>query len=269
MTGPFRLDRALIRVSGPEARTFLNNVLTQSLEGLDADRVRYAALLTPQGKVLADMFVWPEGDGVLLELDPSRGADVVRRLTMYKLRAQATLEDVTSVALYAPERFEGAVADPRFPGGALGWRAVAARGEYADGAAAYEAHRLAVGAPELARDAAADEVFALEALLEELNGVDFQKGCFIGQENVSRMKRRATTRKKFCPVIFEGDAPPYGAAVTAGAAVLGEIRTGAPGRAIAFLRLDRALATAEPLTAEGRPVRLAAPDWLALPTPSV
>jgi len=270
MTGPFRLDRALIRVSGPEARLFLNNLLTQSLDGLDAGP-RYGALLTPQGKVLADMFIWADAEGALLELDPSRREDVLRRLTMYKLRAQVTLEDVTDqfAALYAAERFEGAVADPRFRDGALGWRAVAARAEHADGAAMYEAQRLAVGAPDLARDAAPDEVFALEALLEELHGVDFQKGCFIGQENVSRMKRRATTRKKFCPVVFDGEALPYGAEVSAGAAVLGEIRSGGAGRAIALLRLDRALTATEPLTANGRPVRLAAPDWLALPTASV
>ncbi|PZO48538.1 MAG: glycine cleavage system protein T [Alphaproteobacteria bacterium] len=271
MTGPFRLDRALIRVSGPEARAFLNNLLTQSLDRLDEAGVLYAALLTPQGKVLADMFVWADGEGVLLELDPARREDVLRRLAMYKLRAQVTLEDVTDAlaALYAPEPFDGAVADSRFPDGALGWRAIAARANHADGAAIYEAQRIAVGAPDLARDAGPDEVFALEALLEELNGVDFQKGCFIGQENVSRMKRRATTRKKFCPVVFEGDALAYGAEVTAGPAVLGEIRTGAAGRAIALLRLDRALAATEPLMGAGRPVRLAAPDWLALPAPSV
>jgi len=265
MTGPYRLNRALIRVSGPDTRGFLNNLLTQSLDGLDAAPC-YAALLTPQGKVLADMIAWADGDGVLLELDPSRREDTLRRLTMYKLRAQATLEDVSGAlgVLWSPAAFDGAAADPRFPDGALGLRAISAS-DAPNGGEVFEAHRLRVGVPDLARDAKADEVFALEALLEELNGVDFQKGCFIGQENVSRMKRRATTRKKFCPVVFDGEALAFGSEIAAGAATLGEIRTGAPGRAIALLRLDRALDAAEPLMAEGRALRLAAPAWLALP----
>jgi folate-binding protein YgfZ len=269
MPGPARLDRSLIRVSGPDARGFLQNVLTQDLDGLDAAGVRYGALLTPQGKVLADMMLWAEPDGgVLIDADPARGGDLLRRLSMYKLRADAKLEDVSGArtVLVSPEPFEGARADARFPDGALGWRAIAAAGSAAtDGAATYEARRLALGAPDLARDAAPDEVFALEALLEELNGVAFQKGCFVGQENVSRMKRRATTRKKFCPIVFEGAPPAPGTPVMAGAAELGTVRSGAPGRAIALLRLDRAVSAAAPLTADGRPVRLDPPPWLILP----
>jgi folate-binding Fe-S cluster repair protein YgfZ len=111
-------------------------------------------------------------------------------------------------------------------------------------------------------------VFALEALLEELNGVDFKKGCFVGQENVSRMKRRATTRKKFCPIAFDGAPPVFGAPVSAGPADLGTLRTGTNGRALALLRLDRALEAVRAghdLTVEGRSVRLDPPPWLILP----
>ena len=129
----------------------------------------------------------------------------------------------------------------------------------------YESRRVALGVPDLARDAEPEELFALEGLLEELNGVDFQKGCFVGQENVSRMKRRATTRKKFCPVVFDGDPPAHGTPVSAGPADLGAIRTGAAGRAIALLRLDRALAAEGSLMADGKPVRLDPPPWLILP----
>jgi len=131
--------------------------------------------------------------------------------------------------------------------------------------AAYDAYRIAAGVPDLARDASAEEVFAGEALLDELNGVDFQKGCFVGQENVSRMKRRATTRKKFCPVKFDGPPPPHGTLVLAGPTELGTIRTGVEGRAIALLRLDRALTATAPLTADGRAVKLDPPPWLILP----
>jgi len=266
MSAPFRLDRSLIRVSGPDARGFLNNVLTQELDGLDAAGVRHGALLTPQGKVIADMLLWAEADGgVLIDADPARAGDVMRRLAMYKLRANAALEDVsaTLAVLASGAAFEDALPDPRLA--ALGWRKVGPRADAADGAGAYEARRIALGVPDLARDAAADEVFALEALLEELNGVDFQKGCFVGQENVSRMKRRATTRKKFCPIVFEGETPAPGTPVMAGAAELGSVRSGVAGRAMALLRLDRALETTAPLTADGRQVRIDPPAWLILP----
>lgn len=268
---PFRLHRAMIGVSGPDAAGFLDNLLTQDLTKLAEAGVLYAALLSPQGKVASDMFVWPRDDGgVILETDPSRAGELMRRLTLYKLRAKVTIEDVTDSlhALYSPMAFGGGAPDPRFPNGELGWREICPAGSTAplpEGDAEYDAHRMSMGAPDLARDAGADEVFALEALLEELNGVDFQKGCFVGQENVSRMKRRATARKKFCPIAFEGAAPAPGTPLMAGAAELGSVRSGVDGRAIAFLRLDRALAAGAPLTAGGRPVRLDPPAWLILP----
>lgn len=262
---PARLPRTLIRVSGPDARGFLNNVLTQSLDRLDAAGVLYGALLSPQGKLIADMLIWADGEGVILEADPTRGADLLRRLSMYKLRANATLEDISAThsALWSATAFDDALPDPRLA--ALGFRAIAPLGAADDASAAYDAQRIAAGVPDLARDAGSEEVFAGEALLEELHGVDFQKGCFVGQENVSRMKRRATTRKKFCAVTFDGPPPPHGTLVLAGPAELGTIRTGADGRAIALLRLDRALTATAPLTADGRAVQLDPPPWLILP----
>lgn len=265
MATPFRLDRTLIRVSGPDARVFLNNLLTQNLDGLDAAGVLYGALLTPQGKVIADMLIWADGDGVVLEADPARGADLLRRLGLYKLRAQVTLETDARAVLWSTTAFDGARPDPRLA--ALGYRAISAEAG-ADGGAVYDAHRLALGAPDLARDAAPDEVFGLEALLEEFNGVDFQKGCFVGQENVSRMKRRATTRKKFCPIVFDGPAPAPMTPVSAETADLGTVRSGGPGRAIALLRLDRAqeaIEAGKTLTAGDRTIRLDPPPWLILP----
>ncbi|UPT64353.1 MAG: hypothetical protein M0D54_07420 [Hyphomonadaceae bacterium JAD_PAG50586_4] len=127
MTGPTRLDRTLIRVSGPDARKFLNNVLTQELDRLDQAPVVHSALLTPQGKVLADMFVWAEADGVLLDIDPARSEDLFRRLSMYKLRADATLEDLSAQfdVVVSNTAFEGATPDPRLA--TLGWRKIAPR----------------------------------------------------------------------------------------------------------------------------------------------
>lgn len=272
MTGPFRLNRSVVQLSGPDVRTFLGGLLTQSVDALAKHERAYAALLTPQGKVIADMIVLA-GDApvFLLDVDPTRAAELVRRLTLYKLRAQVSIDDLSDVqcVVWDGAPFEHATADPRLP--ALGWRRVMSKeaaSSFADGSAAFDAHRLALGVPDLARDAAPDEVFALEALLEELNGVDFQKGCFVGQENVSRMKRRATTRKKFCPIVFEGEAPPPMTPIRAGEAELGTVRSGVGGRAIALLRLDRAFETIESgktLTAGEREIRLDPPPWLILP----
>ena len=235
---------------------------------MHAGQPRYGALLTPQGKIIADMLIWGQGEAFVLDADPTRGADLMRRLTMYKLRAQVEITDMSAArnVLVADDVFGEAQLDPRLP--ELGWRALSSI-RSPDGAAAYEAKRIALGVPDLARDAGADEVFAGEALLEELHGVDFQKGCFVGQENVSRMKRRATTRKKFCPIVFEGEAPAPLTAVRAGDAELGAVRTGTHGRAIALLRLDRALeaaAAGKTLTADGREIRLDPPPWLILPS---
>lgn len=263
---PFALNRTFIRVSGPDAVSFLDNLLTQDVATLAG--ALYGALLTPQGKVIADMLLWRVDDGVLIELDAARADDILRRLTMYKLRANVTIAPAADrIALWDANAFEGALADPRLSG--LGWRGTAQAGPaFEHGAARFDAHRIGAGVPDLARDAGPDEVFALEALLEELNGVHFQKGCFVGQENVSRMKRRATTRKKFCPVVFEGDAPAYGAPVRSGEAEIGTIRSGVPGRAIALLRLDRALEAldrGQELFAGDKPIRLDPPHWLILP----
>jgi len=273
---PLRLDRAFLRVSGPDAISFLDNLLTQDVTQLAERDVLYGALLTPQGKVVADMFLWAQpgtqGLSVLIEVDPSRAAELARRLNLYKLRAKVSIEDATSSvrAFFSSEPFVGDTADPRLPDSALGFREVGTidaplTGEGDD---VIEHNRIVLGVPDLARDAAPEEVFAGEALLEELNGVAFDKGCFVGQENVSRMKRRATTRKKFCPVVFDGEPIAFGTPVLAGEAELGSVRTGAAGRAIALLRLDRALeavASGKTLTAAGREIRLDPPPWLILP----
>ncbi len=266
MTGATSLDRSLIRVSGPDALSFLNSLLTQDVEKLPASGVQYAALLSPQGKVIADMLLWADGDGIIIDADPAAGPGLLARLKLYKLRAAVEIEDIKLEPLYAPEFFAGARPDPRLPNGELGWRALApaSQNDFPDGAALYQSNRLALGIPDLARDADPEEVFALEALLEELNGVNFQKGCFVGQENVSRMKRRATTRKKFCAIVFEGEALPPGTPILASEVEVGTVRSGDAGRAIALLRLDRALG--QKLRAGGSEVRLAPPPWLILPS---
>ncbi|MGE0044918.1 MAG: folate-binding protein YgfZ [Hyphomonadaceae bacterium] len=266
----FVLDRRILRVSGPDALGFLDNLLTNDLTRLEREPVLYAGLLTPQGKVAADMFVWLARDGAFLIETPN--PELLAKLTLYKLRANVVIEDVSEaidIVLDADGQAHGHVAapDPRLP--ALGVRSLAPKASLkGSDLAILLAHRIALGVPDLWEDAEANEVFALEALFEELNGVDFQKGCFVGQENVSRMKRRATTRKKFCRLAIEGEAK-KGEPVTAGGVELGTIRAASPGEALALIRLDRALeAMAEeaPLTAGALPARLDPPPWLILPS---
>ena len=266
----FHLERSLIRVSGPERVSFLQNLLTQSVD--DFEGVRYGALLNAQGKVIADMLIWADDNAFILETDLRFGKDLMRRLSLYKLRAQVTVEEAKTLAVAFSEKpFDGALADPRLPNGALGYRKLVRRDESSKnpGAEVFRMLALREGVPSLADDAKPEEVFAGEALLDELNGVDFQKGCFVGQENVSRMKRRATTRKKFCRIACEGAAPEYGAAISAGGADIGAIRSARGDRAIALMRLDRAMEASEngvPLSAGGHKIRLDPPSWLILPS---
>jgi hypothetical protein len=271
--------RRVLRVEGPDAPAFLHALLTQSVEDMAAGDCVYAGLLTPQGKVITDLFVWRTAtDAYLLDVPATAFDALTKKLTLYRLRSQVSLSDASdawraAASLSGPADMPTAMEalEPRFRNGEFGYRILApadAASSLRSDDRSYEVKRLELGVPDLARDAQPEEVFALEALFDELNGVDFHKGCFPGQENVSRMKRRATTRKKFCPVMFTGPAPAPGAAIMAGTATLGDIRTGREDRALALLRLDRALeaqAAGQTLSADAIPLALAPPSWLILP----
>lgn len=271
MTEAVRLDRAIFAVSGPETAAFLQNLVTADLDALAQAPAIYAGLLSPQGKLIADFMLWRRGEAILVDVAAKRVDDLRRRLTMYRLRAKVEVGAIEpGLGVYAGllPVADASAPDPRLP--TFGVRSIGP----AEGAPpseepeAYRAARIAAGLPEAAHDAASEEVFALEALFEELNGVGFHKGCFVGQENVSRMKRRATTRRKLCRVAFNGPAPPYGALITAGPAELGEVRSGSGERAIALLRLDRAaeaIAKGQALTAGRREMTLDPPDWMIMP----
>lgn len=258
-------ERAVLRLLGPEALDFLDKLATQDLSALKPGGCAYAALLSPQGKILSDFFVWRAGDEeLLLDAPAARAEALLARLRLMKLRAKleiAPAQGWRAAASVEEAPLEFAAPDPRLP--ALGWRGVTQAPLAAAEPSALRTSRIALGVPDLAEDCGPEEIFALEGLLEELNGVSFKKGCFPGQENVSRMKRRATTRKKFCPLRTEGEAP-LGAPVLAGAVELGVVRAAIPGTALALLRLDRAL-EAGPLSIAGREAVLQPPAWLILP----
>ena len=233
-------------------------------------QMRYAALLTPQGRLLHDMFITAQAGGALLDVAADTRDALLARLKLYRLRAKVEITPVGGAVVVAFGDAEGPgegwEADPRLP--ALGWRGVdrspppAAHAADAD---AYDRHRLALGVADVVRDALADRAYALEANLDLLNGVDFHKGCFVGQETTSRMKRRGGVRSRLVPIRYEGAALALGAEVLAGELRAGEVRSASDGVALALLRLDRAAGAS--LTVDGRPVRLAPPHWLRAALP--
>jgi hypothetical protein len=253
-------SRGLIRASGPEWRPFLHGLLTHDVERLRPGETRFAALLTPQGKFLHDMFVRPDADGAWLDVQAARREDALKRLLMYRLRARVTLEPAdgtVSAAWGAVEAGAGWAPDPRLP--QLGFRAINAQAAANASEDDYDAHRLSLGVPDPARDMQPDKTYPIEADFDLLDGIDFRKGCFIGQETTSRMKRRGTIKNRMLPISFEGPPPPFGAEVLAGELRAGEVLSGRDGRAMALLRLDRIEGAA--LTVDGQPVRAAPPPW--------
>jgi len=251
-------SRAVIAVSGPDWRSFLQGLLTQDVETLAPGELRFAGLLTPQGKLLYDLFVAGTEDGALLDVAAEHRAAILTRLTLYRLRAKVTLEasDAPVLAVFG-QRAAGPYADPRLPG--LGLRAYDDRPANAD-EDAYDAHRLALGVPGPA-DWGSETTYPIEADFDLMAGIDFKKGCFVGQETTSRMKRRGTIKTRMLPIVFDGPAPAFGTEVLAGTLRAGEVLSGRDGRAMALLRLDR-IEDAD-LTADGRPVRVERPAWLA------
>ena len=254
-------SRALLAVEGEDWRGFLHNLITQDVETLQPGEIRFAGLLTPQGRLLFDLFVVGRAEGCFLDCDAERRASLLQRLSMYRLRAKVRLELHPGAVLAAWDgRPEGSgwSADPRL--GTLGWRAYDL--EPPVGAAdesLYQARRLALGVPDPVADCPADKTYPIEADFDLLGGIDFKKGCFVGQETTSRMKRRGQIKSRMLPIAFHGPPPAFGAEVLAGDLRAGEVLTGRDGRAMALVRLDRIEGAA--LTVDGRPVTVEIPPW--------
>ena len=195
-------SRALIAVDGADWRGFLQGLVTQDVETLAPGEARFGALLTPQGRLLYDLFLVGREDGCWLDCRASARAALLQRLTLYRLRAKVTLAaDETPVlaAWDARPTGEGWFADPRLPD--LGWRGYGAAAVANASEAVYERHRLEVGAPGTP-DWGEDATYPLEADFDLLNGVDFKKGCFVGQETTSRMKRRGARSLLFVGMVL-------------------------------------------------------------------
>jgi folate-binding protein YgfZ len=243
-------DRGLVRVSGPEMRGFLQGLVTGNVLTLEPGEARWAALLSPQGKILFDFLMIVSDESILLDVKADKAADLVKRLNMYKLRAKVEAADETAslavIALYGGPVAEGA-RDSRHadmgarlivPSTSVDATLLTFGGDF--GVEDYAAHRIALGVPDGGVDFAYGDAFPAEADMDLFNGVDFKKGCFVGQEVVARMHYRSTTRTRVTRVLLEGVAPPPGATITAGEKQVGAMGSSAGAQGLALLRLDRA-----------------------------
>jgi tRNA-modifying protein YgfZ len=282
-------DRGVVKVAGDDPRKFLNGLVTADLGKVTPERPCFAALLMPQGKIVVDFLLAEapaeDGGGFFLDCPRALAGTLVDKLNFYKLRAKVTVEDLsTGLGVLAVWDGKGTTEyglcypDPRLP--ALGMRAILPPNLAAEAAAdlgatlvepaAYEAHRIALGVPRGGLDFIYGDAFPHETDMDQLNGVDFDKGCFVGQEVVSRIEHRSSARTRIVPLSFDGAAPEAGVAVLAGEKSVGTMGSAAAGRGLARLRLDRvadALAARIVLTAGGVPVRLVKPAWVEFEWP--
>jgi len=259
-------DRAVIALEGPEARPFLQNLITNDLTALAPGSALYAALLAPQGKILFD-FLIVEGDGaVLLDCEAASAEQLARKLTQYRLRARIEIVTRPQLSVYAgltgrPAERAISFPDPRHP--ALGLRSIGAVAEMPAelaGPSVYHAARLELGIPE-GKDFGSDKIFALDAGLDELHAIAFNKGCYIGQELTARMKHRGTDRKRILTV-SAGAALPASGAVRSGETMIGELVSIYGSKGFALVRLDRLEEAGKGFTVENIPVALIKPEWL-------
>ena len=282
-------ERGVVKVSGDDARHFLNGLATNDIGKVSPEAARFAALLTPQGKIIVDFFVTEasaeDGGGFFLDVPRALVQTLADKLKFYKLRAKVAVEDL-SAALGVMAVWNGgpvtseyglAFADPRLS--ALGTRVILPPQEAAAAAAdlgaalidadAYDAYRIMLGVPRGGADFSYGDTFPHEADMDVLGGVDFHKGCYVGQEVVSRVEHRHTARSRVVPVEFE-NAPWGGLAVMAGDKSIGTMGSSISGRGLALLRLDRAaeaMAAGTPLTSGNVEIKLAKPSWATFDWP--
>ncbi len=250
-------DRAQVGVSGPDTRNFLQGLLTQEVETLAKGELRYGALLTPQGRLRFDLFLWGGADGVVLDVAAAGRDELVQALALYRLRAKvriAPLDEPVIAAWGDAPGGDGWASDRRLP--TLGWRRI---GATSTSGGDYHAHRIALDVADPAVDGI-EPLYPIEANLDLLHGIDFRKGCFVGQETTSRMKRRGQNKTRIAPITYDGPQIEPGAEVMAGGLRAGRVLSGVDGRSLALLRIDRAAGAA--LTALDRPLALDVPSWL-------
>ena len=286
-------DRGLVAIQGDDARPFLQGLISNDVHRVTPERAIWAALLTPQGKYLHDFFVVEHAGALLLDCEAARAADLARRLSLFKLRSKVAVLDRSEafavLALFGdgaaglvglPDEAGAATAfgdgvafiDPRHAG--LGARAILPRSRameiceergFAAGARAdWERLRIRLGLPDGSRDMTIDKAILLENGFDELGGVDWRKGCYMGQELTARTKYRGLVKKRLVPVSVSGPLPDAGAAITLDGRDVGEMKSGIDGVGLALLRLE-AMDAGRPLAAGEAMLTVTPPAWLRRP----
>ena len=267
-------DRKIVRVDGADAGHFLQNLITANVEAIKPGEAHPAALLTPQGKILFDFLISKAGEtGYDCDIRLDLADDFIRRLTLYKLRAAVSFEkrdETPVIAGWDGAAPEGALADRRFPPEADVWRLHRGGSILNANRADWDAIRIEHGVAESGADFALSDVFPHDILMDRNGGVDFKKGCYVGQEVVSRMQHRGTGRRRVARVAAATDLTPAaapGTGILAGGKTVGSLGTVVGTKALAIVRTDRvadALEGQSPLTVESVPVTLALPAWTGL-----
>jgi folate-binding protein YgfZ len=258
--------RGVIELAGSDRLRFLQGLVSNDVSTAVPGNAVWTALLTPQGKYLDDFFIFADADRLLLDCERARVAEIIARLTRYRLRADVRLSplDWTVIASDAPLPSlsgRGLVApDPRLP--EAGWRGIGPSPAAPITPEAWNAMRLALGLPDGGQDLEREKTVLLEAGFDELHGISWSKGCYMGQELTARTKHRGLVKRRLIPVRTEGAAPPSGAKILRDGAEAGEMRSGQGSRALALLRVDSLTGA---LTCEGQPVTPVIPAWMRLP----
>ena len=266
MTSVYLENRGWLKVTGGDAPRFLQDMLTNDVLTLSPGQMRYAALLSPQGKILFDFLVLRDNSDFLIDVPRSMVHALAKRFGIYKLRADVAITDISADfavrAGWGEPKPDDGVLDPRLP--EMGWRQRVARQPEGD-ISLFEAHRIGLCVPDGGQDFTYGDTFPHEANMDRLHGIDFKKGCYVGQEVVSRVEHRGLARKRVIALKFAGQAPSMGAEVTADGVVIGSIGSVGSKVCLAMVRLDRLADAGGKCTAGG--VELAA-DSRALPLPN-
>lgn len=271
MTHAYLPERALIRIGGDDANTFLHNLITTDVEGLPEGEARPGALLTPQGKILFDFLIWRDSGGFLLETDAVQRDGLLKRLAMYKLRAAVELSAETGDGVTVFWDGEGGgIVDGRFA--KAGLPVTRQPGKHGDGGPeAYDALRIGAGIAHSGSDFALQDAFPHDALIDLNGGLSFRKGCYVGQEVVSRMQHRSTARRRVAIISAENALPPAGTELTAGGKPVGTLGTVVGNQGLAIIRIDRAgeaIADGSGVFAGDVPVSARLPQWTGLSFPT-
>ncbi len=265
-------DRTVLKISGPDAKPFLQGLVTNDMARLAPGQPVYAALLTAQGKIISDFILSQAGEVILLDCAASRAPDLAARLKKFRLRAKVQVEEAgpALAVLSSPDAPPANVAvlsaavDPRLP--ELGWRWILDAGTLQaldiehEPHTSYDRHRIECGVPDSDLDLKPESFFPLDCNFEELQGVDFNKGCYVGQELTARMKHRATSRRRILPVAGSAPLPPHGTPLRAGEMEAGEMLGSQGPIGLAILRLDR-LGEAREVLAGDRAIQVGRPHY--------